>query len=150
MAFQCSVQIFVQQMWEFRENGSQQLNRESIIMDNGATLVQSFSVASYVFQMICHSFFQKGYASRKSVCWLWTRSQCCQTVVLSRHRQPGKYSVKKSNISYKCRTQLMCKSTYKLERHFFRHGRRTVPKFGTHVPIDTLTLKKKLGVQGVI
>ena len=33
-------------------------------------------------------------------------------------------------------------STYKLEGHFFRHGRRTVPKFGTHVPIDTLTLKK--------
>ena len=24
-------------MWEFRENGSQQLNRASIIMDNGAT-----------------------------------------------------------------------------------------------------------------
>ena len=33
-------------------------------------------------------------------------------------------------------------STYKLEGHFFRHGRRTAPKFGTHVPIDTLTLNK--------
>ena len=29
-------------------------------------------------------------------------------------------------------------STYnKLERHFFRHGRRTAPKFGTHVRIET-------------
>ena len=33
-------------------------------------------------------------------------------------------------------------STYKYKRHFFRHGRRTGPKFGTHVRIDTLTLKK--------
>ena len=47
-------------MWEFRENGSQQLNRESIIMDNGATSAQSFSVASYVFQMICHFFLLEG------------------------------------------------------------------------------------------
>ena len=33
-------------------------------------------------------------------------------------------------------------STYNFKRHFFRHGRRTAPKFGTHVRIDTLTLKK--------
>ena len=31
-------------------------------------------------------------------------------------------------------------STYKLERQNFRTGRRIAPKFGTHVPIDTLTL----------
>ena len=34
-------------------------------------------------------------------------------------------------------------STYKFERQNFRHGRRNEPKFGTHVRIDTLTLKKK-------
>ena len=28
-------------------------------------------------------------------------------------------------------------STYKFKRHFFRHGRRTAPKFGTHVRIET-------------
>ena len=33
-------------------------------------------------------------------------------------------------------------STYKLERQFFRTGRRIAPKFCTHVRIDTLTLKK--------
>ena len=33
-------------------------------------------------------------------------------------------------------------STYKFKRAFFRHERRTAPKFGTHVRIDTLTLKK--------
>ena len=27
---------------------------------------------------------------------------------------------------------------------FFRHDRRTAPKFGTHVRIDTLTFKKNL------
>ena len=32
------------------------------------------------------------------------------------------------------------KSTYKFERQNFRTGRRIAPKFGTHVPIDTLTL----------
>ena len=31
-------------------------------------------------------------------------------------------------------------STYKFERQNFRTGRRIAPKFGTHVPIDTLTL----------
>ena len=34
-------------------------------------------------------------------------------------------------------------STYKFEGHFFRHERRIATKFGTHVRIDTLTLKKK-------
>ena len=34
----------------------------------------------------------------------------------------------------------MIKSTYKFERQNFRTGRRIAPKFGTHVPIDTLTL----------
>ena len=34
-------------------------------------------------------------------------------------------------------------STYKFERQNFRHGRRNEPEFGTHVRIDTLTLKKK-------
>ena len=33
-------------------------------------------------------------------------------------------------------------STYKFKRAFFRHDRRTTPKFGTHVRIATLTLKK--------
>ena len=33
-------------------------------------------------------------------------------------------------------------STYKFERQNFRHGRRNEPKFGTHVRIDNLTLKK--------
>ena len=33
-------------------------------------------------------------------------------------------------------------STYKFERQNFRYGRRNEPKFGTHVRIDTLTLKK--------
>ena len=28
-------------------------------------------------------------------------------------------------------------STYKYKRHFFRHGRRTAPKFGMHVRIET-------------
>ena len=31
-------------------------------------------------------------------------------------------------------------STYKFERQHFRTGRRIAPNFGTHVPIDTLTL----------
>ena len=31
-------------------------------------------------------------------------------------------------------------STYKFERENVRTGRRIAPKFGTHVPIDTLTL----------
>ena len=31
-------------------------------------------------------------------------------------------------------------STNKFERQTFRTGRRIAPKFGTHVPIDTLTL----------
>ena len=31
-------------------------------------------------------------------------------------------------------------STYKFERQNFRTDRRIAPKFGTHVPIDTLTL----------
>ena len=31
-------------------------------------------------------------------------------------------------------------STYKFERQNFRTGHRIAPKFGTHVPIDTLTL----------
>ena len=36
-------------------------------------------------------------------------------------------------------------STYKFKRHFFRHGRRTALKFGTHVRIETrLALAKKL------
>ena len=38
----------------------------------------------------------------------------------------------------------LSRSTYKLERHFFRHGCRTALKFGTHVRIDTLTLNKKI------
>ena len=29
-----------------------------------------------------------------------------------------------------------------MAKFFFRHGRRNEPKFGTHVRIDTLTLKK--------
>ena len=33
-------------------------------------------------------------------------------------------------------------STYKFERQNFLYGRRNEPKFGTHVRIDTLTLKK--------
>ena len=33
-------------------------------------------------------------------------------------------------------------SIIKVKRAFFRHDRRTAPKFGTHVWIDTLTLKK--------
>ena len=28
-------------------------------------------------------------------------------------------------------------STYKVKRHFFRHGHRTAPKFCTHVRIET-------------
>ena len=32
-------------------------------------------------------------------------------------------------------------SYYKIERQNFRTGPRIAPKFGTHVPIDTLTLK---------
>ena len=36
-------------------------------------------------------------------------------------------------------------STYKFKRHFFRHGHRTAPKFGTHVRIETrLALTKKI------
>ena len=31
-------------------------------------------------------------------------------------------------------------STYKFERQNFRTDRRIAPKFGTHVPIDTLTI----------
>ena len=35
-------------------------------------------------------------------------------------------------------------STYKFKRAFFRHDRRTAPKFGTHVRIETrLALTKK-------
>ena len=30
-----------------------------------------------------------------------------------------------------------CISTYKFKRAFFRHDRRTAPKFGTHVRIET-------------
>ena len=30
-----------------------------------------------------------------------------------------------------------CIPTYKVKRHFFRHGRRTAPKFCTHVRIET-------------
>ena len=48
-------------------------------------------------------------------------------------------------------------STYKFKRAFFRHDRRTAPKFGTHVRIETrLALTKKIdqphprGVYGVI
>ena len=37
---------------------------------------------------------------------------------------------------------LVALSTYKFERQNFRYGRRNEPKFGTHVRIDTLTLKK--------
>ena len=34
--------------------------------------------------------------------------------------------------------------TYKFKRAFFRHNRRTAPKFGTHVRIETrLALTKK-------
>ena len=33
-------------------------------------------------------------------------------------------------------------SIIQVKRAFFRHDRRTAPKFGTHVRIDTLTLKK--------
>ena len=33
-------------------------------------------------------------------------------------------------------------SIIKVKRAFFRHDRRTAPKFSTHVRIDTLTLKK--------
>ena len=67
-------------------------------MDNDATSVQSFSGASYVFQMICHFSSRRGtsQASHKSVSLMWTRLQCCRTVVLSSHRQPGEYSEKKS------------------------------------------------------
>ena len=35
---------------------------------------------------------------------------------------------------------IVFKSTYKFERPNFRTGRWIAPKFGTHVPIDTLTL----------
>ena len=36
-------------------------------------------------------------------------------------------------------------STYKFKRAFFRHDRRTAPKFGTHVWIETrLALTKKI------
>ena len=36
-------------------------------------------------------------------------------------------------------------STYKFKRAFFRHDRRTAPKFGTHVWIQTrLALTKKI------
>ena len=35
---------------------------------------------------------------------------------------------------------IIISSTYKFERQNFRTGRRIAPKFGTHVPIDTLTL----------
>ena len=34
-------------------------------------------------------------------------------------------------------TKLMNKSTYTFKRAFFRHDRRTAPKFGTHVRIET-------------
>ena len=37
-------------------------------------------------------------------------------------------------------TRKLVKSTYKFERPNYRTGRRIAPKFGTHVPIDTLTL----------
>ena len=33
-------------------------------------------------------------------------------------------------------------STYKFKQAFFRHERRTAPKFGTHVLIETVTLNK--------
>ena len=39
----------------------------------------------------------------------------------------------------------LCTSTYKFKRAFFRHDRRTAPKFGTHVRIDTtLALTKTI------
>ena len=38
--------------------------------------------------------------------------------------------------------------TYKLERHFSRHGRRAAPKFRTRVRIDTLSFKKSDPPQG--
>ena len=38
----------------------------------------------------------------------------------------------------------VCAFVRKFNRAFFRHGRRTAPKFGTHVRIDSLTLKKNL------
>ena len=39
---------------------------------------------------------------------------------------------------------LLYVSTYKFKRAFFRHDRRTAPKFGTHVWIETrLALTKK-------
>ena len=40
---------------------------------------------------------------------------------------------------------ILRQSTYKFKRAFFRHDRRTAPKFGTHVRIETrLALTKKL------
>ena len=39
---------------------------------------------------------------------------------------------------------VILKSSYKFKRAFFRHDRRTAPKFGTHVWIETrLALTKK-------
>ena len=40
---------------------------------------------------------------------------------------------------------IIISSTYKFKRAFFRHDRRTAPKFGTHVQIETrLALTKKI------
>ena len=44
-----------------------------------------------------------------------------------------------------CQILVVTQSTYKFKRAFFRHDRRTAPKFGTHVWIETrlaLTQKK--------
>ena len=45
------------------------------------------------------------------------------------------------NLKYICIMQSNAAnpSTYKLESHFFRTGRRIAPKFGTHVRIETRT-----------
>ena len=50
---------------------------------------------------------------------------------------PVIYNVRQSDIKVNV-------STYKFKRAFFRHDRRTAPKFGTHVWIETiLALTKK-------
>ena len=47
-------------------------------------------------------------------------------------------------ISISKHVNILTISTYKCKRHFFQHERRTAPKFGTHVRIETrLALTKK-------
>ena len=76
-------------------------------------------IAVIIFLQICQGFFQVSF------CF---------------HSMAGKSKIGQKIVLYN--SLFHTSSTYKFERQNFRYGRRNEPKFGTHVRIDTLTLKK--------